>query len=454
MNVLLLNLPYQDKYMIEGRCQQKASTYSDSLLPPITLAYIASLLDGKADVSVIDCIAESMNLEGLKNEILNLKPDYLIANVTTPTIEFDLDSLSEIKGVFPRVKTAVMGIHATYFAEELAAHPAIDYVIRGEPDLTAYELPLKDPHEVKGLVFKEGGRIIETEKRPYLDVGELPHPAWDKLKLSAYRLPIKNKKYVIVMPGRGCPYNCSFCVAPYYYGQKMRTRSADSVIGEVEHVREKYGIDEFFFFVETFTLNKGFIIELCDKLVERKIKISWMCNSRVDKLDQEMLQKMKASGCWLMSFGIESANQGILDRAGKGITPEKSRQTIRLANRLGIATLGHFVLGLPGETEETIKKTIEFSKTLELDFAEYYIAVPYPGSRLYEEYKGAINASWAQFDYTKNILPSNLDLECYKKKAYKNFYLRPVHMLKVIKKLGLRKSAPNMLQGMNFLKSW
>ena len=454
MSVLLLNLPYEAKYMIEGRCQQKASTYSDSLLPPITLAYIAALLEGKIQVSVIDCTAESMNLEQLKQEILRINPEYIIANVTTPTIELDLHTLSEIKNAFPQAKTAVMGVHATYFAKELAVHPAIDYVICGEPDITASELPIRDPHDVKGLVFEENGKVIETGKNHYLDLDELPYPAWHKLNLSAYRIPIKNKRYVIVMPGRGCPYRCSFCVAPYYYGQRMRTRSVESIVGEVEYMHEKYNIDEFFFFVETFTLNKEFIIQFCEKIIEKKLDIKWMCNSRVDILDQEMLGKMKQAGCWLMSFGVESANQQVLDKAGKGIRPERARETIKLANNNGIVTLGHFVFGLPGETKESIEETIKFSKNINLDFAEYYIVAPYPGSRLYEEYKDEINTPWSEFDYTKSIIPSDIDLEYYKKKAYKSFYLRPLHILKVIKKIGLKESLPNLLQGINFLKSW
>ena len=440
--------------MIEGRCQQKASTYSDSLLPPITLAYIAALLECKAEVSVVDSAAESLDLNQFLERIAAFKPDYLIANVSTPTIDRDLYSLTRIKEHNPETKTAVMGIHATYFAEELARNPSIDYVIKGEPDITASEIPLRDPHDVKGLVFEEDGRIVEIEERPYLNLDDLPYPAWNKLKLDAYRIPLKNTKYVIVMPARGCNFNCSFCVAPYYYGPKMRSRKVDSVVDEVEYIKDRYGVKDFFFFVETFTTDKGFITSLCDKLIERDLDIEWMCNSRVDVVDADILAKMKQAGCWLMSFGVENADQRILDKAGKGITPKQARETILAANHLGIVTLGHFVFGLPGETRESIEKTIHFSKNINLDFAEYYIAVPYPGSRLYEEHKNEINAPWSEFDYTKSIIPSNIDLEYYKKKAYKSFYFRPFHILKVIKKIGLRKNLPNLLQGIKFLKSW
>ncbi|HEX55509.1 MAG: hypothetical protein DRO90_00550 [Candidatus Altiarchaeales archaeon] len=451
MKLLLLNPPAREKYVKESRCQHRAAVFQ-SVYPPLTLAYIASLTRQDNEVRLIDAIGDEISLEKLKRDVEKFDPDLIIVNTTTPTIENDLMVIEKLRGI-TKAKSAIFGVHATHFARELIKLPQIDIVIKKEPEITAYELTKKNLEDVSGIIYKDNGKIRENPDREFLNPDELPFPAWDLVDLDNYRMPIKNEKYVLLSTGRGCPYRCKFCVSQSYYGRRFRKRSVESVIEEIEYVTS-LGIRNFFFFVETFTLDRRFVINLCEEIIRRNLNIEWVCNSRVDTVDVEMLRQMKRAGCWLISFGIESADQRILDNVNKGITVEQSKKAIEITNKVGIATIGHFIFGLPGETQETIKETIEFSKKLPLNFAEFYIATPFPGSELFDELNiNPKGISWNECEYSKNIINKNLDLERVRKKAYVEFYLRPSLFLRELKFFGIRYLPSLIIGGLKFLST-
>jgi len=450
MKVLLLNPPAKEKYVKESRCQHRAAVFQ-SVYPPLTLAYIASLTRNENEVKLIDAIGDEIPEKGVIKTVRKFDPDLVIVNTTTPTINNDLSVIKKLKKVSD-FRSVIFGVHATHFARELIRFPQVDVVIRGEPELTSYDLTKKELKDVEGIVYKDGNKVKENPDREPLDVNSLPFPTWDIVNLENYRMPIINESYILLATGRGCPYDCSFCVSTSYYRKKFRCREADSVIREI-HYGKSLGVNNFFFFVETFTLNRKFVLDLCERIIKEGLNIRWVCNSRVDTVTQEMLNMMRKAGCWLISFGIESSSQRILDNVKKGITPKQSENAVRMAHKAGIATVGHFVFGLPGETEDSIRKTIEFAKKIPLNFAEFYIATPFPGSELFDEIEGRDyeEINWDEFEYSHQNLCRELSLEKFRKKAYMEFYLRPWLILRDLRLFGLQNLPKLVIGGIRFL---
>jgi len=401
MNIWLLNLPNHEKFIIEGRCQQKQGLFF-SLYPPLTLANLAAILREKHEVKIIDSIPQNYNLRKLIRLYIKGMPDMVLINTSTPTIENDIRIIKKLHNI-KKSEFYLFGVHATYFKKSLSKNKEFK-VISGPPERFADELI--------GKKYK---------------FSKLPVPAWDLVDLSMYKMPIKRKKFVLLKASQGCHYNCTFCTVPHYYGNKVEYRPVKDVIQELEYIKD-LGINDVLFFSESFTLNKNFIRKLCKKIIEKKINISWVCNSRVDSVEGITLDLMKKAGCWLISFGIESSNQNILDKSNKKISLKKIREGVNLTYSRNILTLGHFVFGLPGETEKTIKNTIEFSKQLSLDFAMFYIATPYPGTQLYEFEKKNIKKKWLNFYYSSHVISSDINLKKWQKYAYIQFYLNKISL--------------------------
>ncbi len=454
MKVLLLNPPAEQKYVKESRCQHSASVFQ-SVYPPITLAYIAALLRNENEVMLLDAVGEEIPMDEVEKKFIAFKPDFVVVNTTTPTINNDLEVVRELKEIH-NFKSVFFGVHATRFARELAKYEQVDFVVKGEPELVISDLVRMRPEEVSGIVYRRDEKIIENPDHAPAVMDELPFPAWDLVDLERYRVPIKNEPYVLLMTGRGCPYGCKFCVSTSYYGKKYRERSVESVIKEIEYAKS-FGIKNFFFFVETFTLNKKFVLKLCDEIIKRNLRISWFCNSRVDTVDMEMLEKMKKAGCWMVSFGIESSSQRTLDNVRKGIKVEQSEKTIRNAHDAGIVTVGHFIFGLEGETKETMKDTLKFAKKLPLDFAEFYIATPFPGSELFDELSiekhNAVD--WSKFEYSYGNIPNKeeLKLEEFRVRAYREFYMRPRMLYRMLRIFGFGRALTLFKTGLVFIRS-
>ena len=253
-------------------------------------------------------------------------PGAVIWSTGTPSIESDLELASFIKGCDDKVTTVVFGTHVTVLDKEcLTAFPAIDCIIRNEPEMTLAVL-VKTLTEggcltdVAGITFRtDTGTTVANPPRPYLeDLDSLPLPAWHLLDLDRYRLPLKGKPFLMVAPLRGCPFNCSFCTCQTYYGKRLRKRSVESVLRELEYDGERFGIRDFFIWAETFVVDRAYVAALCRGIIERGLRISWTSNSRVDTVDKELLTLMAQAGCWMISYGIESGSQKILDEADKG----------------------------------------------------------------------------------------------------------------------------------------
>lgn len=442
MKILLLNPPAKDnkKFIREGRCTQESNIWTTTW-PPISLATIASILEDEAhNVKIIDCSAENVSHSGLKRIMPKFSPHMVIWSSGTPSIQNDLELSSFIKAYDKSIKTAAFGTHVTILAEEcMQNYPDLDFIIRNEPEYTIKELAsaIEDDRKyqnINGITYRNSdNRIIHNAERKFIEnLDNLPMPAWHLVNLDCYRVPLKGHRFLIVSPLRGCPYECIFCTSQTYYGKKLRKRSAEKVIEEIEDNINKFKIKDFLFWADTFTLDRRYVINLCKLLINKKIDISWVCNSRVDTVDEEMLQLMKNAGCWMISYGIESGCQKILNISKKKNTVEQSKKAVELTKNAGMKTMGHFILGLPGDTVETAQETTRFSKSLNLDFAQYYSAAPFPGSRLYwmaKENQWIQNESWEEYNQCNAIMRlPHLKPEVanhLRKSAYRSFYIKP-----------------------------
>ncbi|MDD5331727.1 MAG: radical SAM protein [Candidatus Nanoarchaeia archaeon] len=421
MKCLFLNPPNKEKFVKEGRCQHEASFFS-ALYPPITLAICAQIAkDSSHEVDFIDAIAGNITIEDFLENIKEY--DFILVDITTPTFINDANIIKKIKEKYPKTFIAIYGFHANYDPKRSLKESNADAVLVGEPEAHIQDF-LKNPK--KGV----------TEKKEVEDLDSLPFPARDLMSLEKYRLANTGQKFTTIVTGRGCPFNCSFCVVPFNYGRKARLRSPEIIVKEIKECVEKYNIKNFWLNNDTFTIKKDQVMELCNLIEKHKLKINWMSNSRVDTVDLEMFQAMKKSGCWLLSFGIESGNPEILKNINKNITLDKVQNTIKNAKKAKLLTMAHYVLGLPGETEQTIDNTINFAIKLDSDFADFFILTPFPGAKIYEDFKkeGILEIeNWDSYRYAQKIFKTELPLEKYQKQAYRKFYLRPKKIIPILK---------------------
>ncbi|OPY91504.1 MAG: Oxygen-independent coproporphyrinogen-III oxidase 1 [Syntrophaceae bacterium PtaU1.Bin231] len=444
--VLLFNPPGPEgrSYIREGRCTQEAGAWA-TCWPPVTLATAAAVLETDGhEVRVIDFPATGRSLADLEKELRLFRPDIAVWSTGTPTLPFDLAVARLVKEASHGTRTAVMGTHVTVRPEEALREAALDAVVRGEPEMVIRNFCRAGKagmEGVRGISWRANGKgILHNEAEPLLAPEEIPAPAWHHLDLEAYRLPLKGRRFLIVAPIRGCPYSCSFCTAPLYYGKKLRMRPVGSVLAEMEGNIARHGVREFFLWADTFTADRAYVEAFCREILDRRLAVSWTCNSRVDSVDGGLLRLMKKAGLWMISFGLESGNDGILARMGKRITKEQSRRAVAEAHAAGLRTAGHFILGLPGETGQTMAETLAFALDLPLDVGQFYAAAPFPGTALYDE---ALARGWLAepdgFSQNRSALripglpPEKVD--AFRREAYRRFYRRPstvLHLLSMV----------------------
>lgn len=465
MNVLLLNpssfTPVQ--YCKEGICQGKISP---NIWPPVTLATIGAIYKRIGDINVrlVDANALKLTEEDLLNVYKDFQPDIVLLNTTTPSFSGDLRSAELAKQAEASITTIMIGTHVSATAEDVVNTGYVDFVIRNEPELIARNLitALKDGtelDEVKGITYKNTNGVFSNPDESFIEnLDELPWPDRSLLDNSLYINPLVGKKFTIIRNSRGCPARCTFCVK-FYYGNKWRTRSASNIVDEIEQCVTQYGITNFLFNADFFTQNKTHVINLCKEIEDRNLNITWLCNSRVDAIDEERLYWMEKASCQMISFGIESANKKILDNVKKGINREKVIRAVNLVKTSRIKSMGYFILGLQGETKATAEETVRFALELPLDYVRFLTAVPYPGTEFGEYMRD--NAliktdDWSRYEeagcdvYDLPDLTSE-QLQEIVRKAYIRWYLRPS---KIIKELRNTFTAAGFKRNISLLASF
>jgi len=285
------------------------------------------------------------------------------------------------------------GPHATVYPQRVMNEsPVIDYVVRGEGEETflalvqALDAGGKDVGTIQGLTFRLRGEIISTPDRALIqDLDSLPFPARHLFELGRYGLCTpEGQPMFTLLSSRGCPYNCAYCFKGIV-GRTYRQRSPDNILSEIRQVIEQYGARNFYFIDDLFTIDLRRLHLIADQLITEKLDIRWQCLGRVDRVNAEVLRKMYLAGCRRIHYGIESGNQGILQRIGKGIQLEQVRKAVRWAKEAGLQVKGYFMLGLPGDTEQTMQQTVDLAIELDLDEAMFSLTTPFPGTRLWEE---------------------------------------------------------------------
>ena len=432
MNIVLVNPPQNSRYP----------------QPPVGLALIAALLEREGHkVKIID--ANALKLSPKAVALLGCRADAVGITAMTPTLNAAVSIANSLRHANPHLTIILGGAHATLLPERtLTDIPEVDIVVRGEGEETAIKLffalenklPLAD---IPGIGYRDDGEIILTPEKPLLtDLDSLPFLPYHMLPLKNYRPhpPYgKSMPFAGIITSRGCPYRCAFCSKPIF-GSKFRAQSQQRIIEELTYYKEKFGIQEVAFYDDTFTIDRKKAHALANGILEKNLGIAWTCGTRVNLVDKELLMQLKRAGCYMISYGIESGEEAILRTLKKDVTLEQVEEAVAITHEIGIYTIGYFMIGSPGDTPESIDKTIKFAKSLKLDFAQFAITMPFPGTELYQLYMEdrKVDPHWEDFVYaapTNRLMPvfetgllSRDDLQHWVSRAYRQFYLRPSYL--------------------------
>ncbi len=477
IRVLLLNPPaYRGvRYVREGRCEQRLSSFQYNMLP-ISLPSTAALLHREGhQVRLLDATALNLSREDVVRESRDFSPDFILTNVSTPTFRGDAETAAMLKETLPRSFIGAFGVHVTTLPEESLQDSRLDGVIRREPEITAAELaraleksrPLE---KVPGLSYRKNwhdpnapGPLVHNPERPFLrDLDSLPFPALDSIDHRLYPAPVSGRPHTLIVTSRGCPYHCVFCTAHLFYGFQLRLRDPFLIGEEIEHLHRTQQLDLFTFWADTFTLDRKHVVAICLEIQRRGLKIEWMCNSRVDRVDLELLQLMAASGCRVISYGVESGAQEILDNTKKGITVDQIVNAFSLTRQAGIRSAAHVILGLPGETTETIRETLQLVRRIRPDYVQFYGAIPFPGTAFHRQAvsRGWLAAKdWEDFEINNCIVSTPTltasELHSWRRRAYLSFYLRPRYLAARLAEVRSPGELTRLASGgWSFLRGW
>jgi len=462
MKILLINPPLSMKEQSGGSSLEKVANVTQ----PLGLAYLAAVLEQeKFEVKIIDCPQSNIRFGELNEMIKRENPEIVGLTATTLSFSNALEVAKNMKSSMPNIFTIIGGPHITASPTDTISNKCFDLGILREGEYTLLETARKiedegfdfDRSSIRGVVYREddiegSDDVRFTQPRDYIkDLDSLPLPARHLLPpLAEYHpTPASCKKVPLgtMITSRGCPNQCIFCDRKVF-GNFTRFHSPKRVVDEIEELVKKFGAKEIKFWDDTFTANQDRAFEICDEILRRKIKITWTCLTRVNNVSKELLRSMKASGCWQVLYGFESGNQKILDIMKKGITLEQSENAARWSRELGFNVRGSFVLGIPGETRETIMDTFNFAKKLRLDAVNFYMLTPYPGTEVYDSLVkgGLILHSDYRFyhemtDSKTSRLPyvppgfTEREMKLIYAQFHKKFYLDPRYVLRQLRSI-------------------
>ncbi len=477
VDIMLVNPPTPDGALwIRTQHRVGRRTRENMVWPQVSLAQMAAMLVPSYKVKIVDANAERMGWKEFSELIDKYQPKYYLTQVTAPTLENDMYGtfLARARGA----KTIAFGTHVTPIPlETMKTYPSLDMILRGEPDLTIRDLldhlegklderpdficKMIDEHDatyrpsfnedgsvnmhgIKGLVWRKDGEVVVNATRPFIkNLDDLPIPLHHLLPYDKYRMPLMKGPFTFIVSSRGCTAGCIYCIKHVNYQFTVRLRSPEKIMEEL-WVLKKLGINYVNMYADLFTVSRDQVMGLCKLMIDEKIDMHWTCNSRVDYVDEEMLQMMGKAGCFFMTWGIESGSEQVLKHARKGAYPDKVERALRWSKAAGIKNWGYFIIGLPTETEETIRQTIEFAKKLPLDIALFHVAAPYPGTPFFFEVvrEGWFRPGtrWEQVDMDKGTvldypgLPAER-LLYWQKRAFREWAFRPGPILTYAKML-------------------
>jgi len=439
---LLVNPPLVNgiAFTRQGRCQEREEVLGTTK-PPYTLALLASLLRAAgADLRLVDLTAERRSVEDLiaRLDREGFHPTLILFPTTTPTLDADVAEIAKLKARY-QAPMFCFGPHASTAAKaSMLRAPAVDGMFVGEPEDAAVQLAqlesTDDLPRIASLTWRRGGEIVAHRAHgTFSGFLQMPYPAWDLVPLRSYSLPLVNRPYVIVETSRGCPYSCDFCVAPIHQGHKFRERSATALVDEIERVYRELGIDFFYLWGDTVTLNVKSFSAFCEELIARNLPIQWFGNARADNLtDPAFVHRLRRSGCWMLALGIESESEDIRKDMVKRLERQKIQAAFKNMRDAGIKSFAFFIFGYPGDSVATMNQTIDYAIELDPDFANFYPAVPYPGTALYDKAvrEGLlVQEDWSRMEYSYYLLNGKgLDERIVMdaiNRAKRRFFMRP-----------------------------
>jgi len=418
---------------------------------PLGLLSVAAVLEEHgAEVAVIDGAAEGIGQEKLESRISEFNPDVIgVAYMMTELYPDSTEAVKTARLAAPEAKIVVGGHYASFVADKIIeTSPDVDYVVVGEGEYAFSELvrSIENKHSVgkiKGIAFRHDGKAVFTGPRePIQNLDELPAPARHLVANIRYGnlhyeggYQLFNKNQSGLSSSRGCPFGCTFCSCTTFSGRKVRARSPEKVVDEMEYLVNERGVEQIFVVDDNFTMFPKRVMDICRLIKERNIEVDLVCEGRVDTASEEMYENMADAGCRFIFFGLESGSQKILDYYEKKTTVEKGEKAVELAQKAGLDVIGSFIIGAPIETEEDFQKTLDLATRSELDVIEMNLLKVLPGTELWRRFEasGAVGPE----DWNKYLLISDVcdahskeELEEWMKRANREFYFRPPYLIK------------------------
>lgn len=438
--ILLINPPFN---LIYGRMKGLVDC-----VPPLGLAYIGGVLETLGiPFDIIDMPAELITEEQLADIVKKTDPKVVGITATTPIIPIAKKIAGLVKLINPEIKIVIGGPHTMVFPKRtLNEVEAFDISVYGEGEFTFAELvecldKNNSLHKVRGICFRENGGIVQTATRPFIkDLSVLPFPVHHKLPLKKYTYPIqRGTPFTNMITSRGCPGKCIFCSR--ILGDRIRFQKPELVVDEMEYLVAELGVKEIHIKDDTIIGTKR-MTEICEEIKRRNLDFLWACSAgiRADFVTDKMLKAMNDAGCYLMAIGIESGSQKVLDNMKKNVTLEQNEKAVEKIKNAGMLVESFFSIGHLGETVEDVKKTIEFAKKLDPDFAKFSMITPFPGSELYtilDNENRLLTKDWEKYQthqepiFVHDVLSSE-EIQNLYTKAYRSFYFRPIKILKYL----------------------
>lgn len=456
--ILLLNPPGEQPYLRDYYCSKISK--SGYLYHPTDLLLASGFLARHFEIKILDCIAEGLDDEQCLREAAAFAPDFVYHLTGSVSYRRDGAFMRRLRAALPGIKK-VVGTGDVLFGDPKAKLNELDYLDAVCIDFTTEDLAnyfLDRPCE---RIYRKTpeGVVGEWSAAKASEHFTVPVPRHDLFPNSRYAYPFARRNpFAVVLTNFGCPFKCDFCIMP---SLGFKAREVENVLEELRFLKA-HGFKNIYFNDQTFGANRGQTKRLLTAMADEDLTMGWVCFTRVDVLDEELLRLMRQAGCHTIMFGVESADPGILERHGKGITLDKVRAAVALCKKNKIRTLGTFIIGLPGETRETAEKTINFAKELPLDYAAFNIAIPRMGTNLREQVikEKLVDPDCEEMDQSGSLalIPTGgmslREIETLQKRAYKEFYLRPGKILQ--KLLDIRTGADlqnHVRNGLGVLKS-
>ena len=415
--------------------------------PPLNLAYIASSLENLAEVEIIDCYANELGIEECLELIRRDEPDVIgvipnnYCDFVMGDVELWLRSFSEgLKSLGMETPIVTGGPFASVFPERALEYA--DFIVRGDQEIVfrnmienfANERKLKS---VKGLAMRRGRKTHVNKPFYVKNLDSVPFPSRDLLETNIYSHILIDKPMTTFLTARGCPYRCIYCSRGVY--GPYRERSVENVLEELREIVDVQKIKNLVFYDDNFTINRKRTIQICELIVKEGIDMRWICATRVDLVDRDLLEKMRRAGCSVIAYGVESGDQKILNKMKKNLTINQTKKAFEVTKDVGIEILSYLIIGSPGETEGSIEKSFSLMKMLNPDYVQFNPIVAYPGSEIYGGGTGGLRG------FTDD------DLDRIRKKLYRKYYLRSGYILNQLKKIRSLGDIKRGLRAVSFI---